>query len=212
MLDQSENNMPKKAVAYCRFSSENQREESIEGQKRAIQYYAKENGFEIVFVYVDRARSGKSAQRPQFQQMIEDCKTNGVQAVLVYKLDRFSRDTADALHYEEILSEYDITLISVMEKLDASPTGNLMKTIIMGMNSFYVENMATDILRGMKENALQCLTTGGIAPLGYRYENKKLAVEESEAEIVRLIFSLHDQGNGYGAILDVYLTTIFYLL
>lgn len=82
----------KYAAIYARFSSDNQREESIDAQVRAITKYANRNGYVIVKTYVDRAESENSDNRPEFQQMIEDSKLGIFSVAIVHKLDRFSRN------------------------------------------------------------------------------------------------------------------------
>lgn len=91
------------AVIYARYSSDNQREESIEGQLRECKEYADQNGITVVRTYIDRALSAKTDSRPQFQQMIHDSATHTFEAVLVWKLDRFSRNRYDSAHYKRIL-------------------------------------------------------------------------------------------------------------
>lgn len=190
------------AVGYCRFSSNNQREESIDAQKRAIKYFAKQEGYNIIRFYEDKALSGKTDNRPAFQQMMEDIAKKEFQVVIVHKLDRFSRDIADSMQYEKKLRQAGIDLISVMEKLDSTPAGKLMKVIIAGINSFYVDNLAIEVFKGLKENAYNCQTTGGKPPLGYDIVNKKYVINETEAGAVKLIFEMYDQGYGYGAIVN----------
>ena len=85
-----------KAVAYARYSTEMQREESIEAQLRAIQEYAEKNNMLIIRQYIDRAKSATSDKRPEFLQMIADAKEHTFNAVVVHKLDRFSRDRYDS--------------------------------------------------------------------------------------------------------------------
>ncbi len=189
------------AVGYCRFSSNNQREESIDAQKRAIKYFSQQEGYNILRFYEDRAISGKTDNRPSFQQMMEDVEKGEFEIVIVHKLDRFSRDAADAVNYEKRLKLHGVQLVSVMEKLDNSPTGNLMKMIITAINSFYVANLALEIGKGLKENALKAETTGGTPPLGYDIIDKKYVINENEADAVRLLFQMYDQGYGYGAII-----------
>ena len=79
------------AVIYARYSSDSQREESIEGQIRECTEYAKRNGITILGTYIDRALSARSADRPEFQRMIKDAEKELFEIVLVWKLDRFSR-------------------------------------------------------------------------------------------------------------------------
>ena len=91
-------------VIYARYSSDNQREESIEGQLRECKEYAEKNGILIVGTYIDRAFSAKTDHRPQFQQMIRDSKKGLFDTILVWKLDRFSRNRYDSAYYKRILN------------------------------------------------------------------------------------------------------------
>ena len=94
-----------KAVIYARYSSDNQREESIEGQIRECTEYAVRNDITILSSYVDRALSARTADRPEFQRMIADSEKGLFDVVLVWKLDRFSRDRYDSAHYKHILKK-----------------------------------------------------------------------------------------------------------
>jgi len=193
----------KNAVAYARFSSDNQREESIDAQVRAIKYYATQCGYDIVKVYADRAKSGRTSDRPEFLKMIADSSQNNFEAVIVHKLDRFSRNSTDTLNFERELKINGVELVSVNERLDNSPEGALMKMIITGMNEFYSKNLAREVMKGLKENAYNCKSTGGRSPLGYDIgPDKSYVINEREAEAVRLIFNMYDNGQGYGEILD----------
>ena len=91
------------AVIYARYSSDNQREESIEGQIRECTAYAEKNGITIVKHYIDRAISAKTDNRPQFQQMIKDSDKKLFDIVLVWKLDRFARNRYDSARYKTCL-------------------------------------------------------------------------------------------------------------
>ena len=88
------------AVIYARYSSDNQREESIEGQIRECTAYAEKNGITIVKHYIDRAISAKTDNRPEFQQMIKDSDKKLFDIVLVWKLDRFARNRYDSARYK----------------------------------------------------------------------------------------------------------------
>ena len=84
------------AVIYARYSSHNQREESIEGQLKVCNEFAKKNGYTIVGEYIDRALSGTSDARPDFLRMIDDSNKKGFEYVIVYQLDRFARNRYDS--------------------------------------------------------------------------------------------------------------------
>lgn len=194
---------PLKAVSYARFSSDNQREESIDAQQRAISDFAARNGIEIVAEYVDRAYSARSDQRPEFQQMISDAKSGRFQVVLVHKLDRFSRDRYDSAYYRHELKKHGVTVRSVIENLDDSPESVILQSVIEGMNEYYSRNLARETMKGLKENAYNGKHTGGMPPLGYRVdpETMKIKIDENEANAVRLIFSMADEGKKYPDIL-----------
>ena len=102
----------KRAVAYARFSSDLQREESIEAQLRAIQAYCNEHDFVLLTVYADRGISGTSDKRPEFQRMIKDSANKQFDAVIVHKLDRFARNRYDSAFYKNILKFSIISKIS----------------------------------------------------------------------------------------------------
>ena len=93
------------AVIYARYSSDNQREESIEGQIRECTAYAEKNGITIVKHYIDRAISAKTDNRPEFQQMIKDSDKKLFDIVLVWKLDRFPRNRYDSARYKTQLKK-----------------------------------------------------------------------------------------------------------
>lgn len=192
-------------VAYARFSSHNQTEKSIEAQVREISAYASVSGYNLIKVYADNARSGYSADRPEFQKMIQDSNTGMFNAVLVHKYDRFGRDADDAAYYERQLRKNGVLLISVEEKLDTStPEGVLLKRMIQSINEFYGKNLAREVMKGMKTNALKALHNGGTPALGYDVaHDKTYRIVESEAVIVRVIFSMYADGYSYPEIISL---------
>ena len=92
-----------KAVIYARYSSDNQREESIEGQIRECTAFAEKNRITILRHYIDRAFSAKTDNRPEFQNMVQDSAKGLFDTVLVWKLDRFARNRYDSAHYKAVL-------------------------------------------------------------------------------------------------------------
>ena len=91
------------AFIYARYSSDGQREESIEGQLRECKEYAEKNNITVLGTYIDRALSAKTDNRPQFQQMIKDSGKHLFDAIIVWKLDRFARNRYDSAHYKSVL-------------------------------------------------------------------------------------------------------------
>ena len=207
-MNHQRNDLPNQSItygaAYYRFSSDNQREESIEAQMRAVHEYAERNGIVIVSEYTDRAKSAVSDQRPEFQRMITDSANGSFTVAIVHKLDRFSRDRYDSAYYKRTLKRNGVSLLSVTENLDGSPESIIMESVLEGMAEYYSKNLAREVMKGMKENAYQGKHTGGIPPLGYDVdkESKTYIINEHEANAVRLIFARVLEHVGYGTIID----------
>ena len=191
--------MRKKAVCYARFSSSKQREESIFIQLEKIKEYCQTHGLEIVAEYVDEAQSGTSDKRTNFQKLMSDAEAGEWDFVVVYKMDRFSRSVSDALHYQKHLQKFGVEILSVIEDFDNdTPEGGFFNLITMGMSQLYVQNLRRSVMAGLMQNAKRGIATGGIPPLGYDMdENKRLKINEAEAETVRIIFQMVSDGHSY---------------
>ena len=191
-----------KAFAYARFSSDQQREESIDAQLRAIREYANKNDIEIVREFTDEARSGTSDKRPGFLKMFEDLPIYKPDFVIVHKLDRFSRDRYDSAYYRRIIKKAGARLVSVLEPLDDSPESIILESVLEGMAEYYSRNLARETLKGLKETAYKCEHTGGLPPLGYDVVNRKYVINRAEAAVVRKIFHMYADGKSYDRILE----------
>ena len=183
-----------KAVIYARYSSDNQREESIEGQIRECTEYAKYNDIEVVGHYIDRAYSAKTDKRPDFQRMIKDSAKKNFQLVIVWKLDRFARNRYDSAIYKAALKKNGVRVISVTEHITDDATGGLMESIFEGFAEYYSAELAEKTKRGMKENALKGKWNGGQIPFGYMVKDSYLAIDETLAPIVRKLFEMCADG------------------
>ncbi len=192
------------AAIYARYSSNNQREESIDAQIRAIKDYAHRNGIIITKIYTDEARSATTDNRPNFLRMIKDSEFDLFDAVIVHKLDRFSRDRYDSAHYKRLLKKNGVKIISVLEHLDDSPESIMLESVLQGMAEYYSKNLAREVMKGMNETALQCKHTGGLPPLGYNVDpsNKKYVINLEEAKAIKIIFEMYTEGYGYSPIID----------
>lgn len=193
----------KKIAIYARYSSDNQREESIEAQIRAINEFCEKNNYKVIKIYTDEAKSATSDNRPEFQQMIKDSNTGIFDIVVVHKLDRFSRDRYDSAFYKRELKKNNVQLVSVLENLDDSPESIILESVLEGMAEYYSANLSREVMKGMKETAYQCKHTGGIPPLGYNVDkDKNYIINDLEADIVKAIFEMCYKGNSYSEILD----------
>lgn len=189
------NNTISRAVIYARFSSERQRDESIEDQMRVCAEYAERNGIEVVRTYADRAISGRTDHRPQFLQMVHDASMLDIQAVIVYKLDRFSRDQYDAAIYKKQLSVSGVRVVSATENVPETPEGIILEKLLEGMAAYYSANLAQNVKRGMEGNALNG-KVNGVPPYGYRKGiDGRFEIDEEQAAVVREIYDRYNYGN-----------------
>ena len=181
-------------VIYARFSSDRQRDESIEDQVAVCSQWAASNGLAVVMVYADRAISGTSDERPEFRRMVSDSASGAFGTVVVYKLDRFARDRFDGAFYRKTLRDRGVALQSAMESIPEGPEGAILESVIEGYNEYYSRNLAQNVLRGMTGNARKCLTNGNKV-YGYRTgADGRYEVDPEEAEIVRGAFELASMG------------------
>lgn len=182
---------------YLRYSSNRQTEQSVEGQLRRLLLYCVANHFRVAAVYVDRGLSAhsKPESRPAFQQMIHDSRLSEWKAVLVYKLDRFSRNREYAALCRIELRKHGCSIVSATEDIANNAEGRLMEAIIEGMAEFYSAELAQKVVRGMEESARKCNSVGGTTPLGYKIENKKLVIDPLTAPIVQEAFQRYAAGD-----------------
>ena len=183
------------AVIYARYSSDNQREESIEGQIRECTAYAEKNGITVVKHYIDRALSAKTDNRPDFQQMIKDSEKRLFDIVLVWKLDRFARNRYDSAHYEYQLERNHVKLVSATEPISDSPAGIMVKSMLTGMAEYYSAELSEKVVRGMTENVLKGKYNGGTIPIGFKVDEEKFfQVDPLKAPFVVEAFQRYNDG------------------
>ena len=184
-------------VIYARFSSHSQTEQSIEGQLRVCHAYAAQHNYTVIAEYIDRAISGKTDDRPQFQQMIADSSKHLFEGVLVYQLDRFARNRYDSATYKQKLKKNGVRVFSAKENIADDPSGILMESVLEGMAEYYSAELALKIKRGMDINGEKCLVTGGGTALGYKVDKdtKKYVLDDATAPIVKRIFEMYADGS-----------------
>ena len=186
-----------RAAIYIRYSSENQRDGySVEYQEEECRRFCEAEGLKVSAVYVDEAQSGKtSANRTSFFRLLSDVKAGEFEAVVVYKYSRFARNLLEATLYRQQIEKAGARLVSAMERIDDStPEGRMMRNVILAMDEYYSENLATFVASSMHTAAQKGKYLGGIAPFGYRIEGGEYVIEESEAETIRRAFSLRASG------------------
>lgn len=182
----------KRGVIYSRYSSNNQTEQSIEGQERVCLAYAKDHDILVVNKYADRAISGRTDNRPDFQRMLKDAAEHVFDAVIVYKTDRFARNKYDSAIYKSKLRKLGIELHYAAEAIPDGPEGIILESLLEGIAEYYSAELSQKIKRGMHESAIKGHATGGGLALGYDIApDKSFVVNEDEATIVRKIFDLY---------------------
>jgi len=190
------------AVIYARYSSHAQREESIEGQLRECQAYARRENISIVGEYIDRAVSGRTDEREGFQRMIRDAEGRRFEAVIVYALDRFARNRYDSAIYKARLKKCGVRVLYAKTSIPDSPEGIILESVMEGYAEYYSENLKVHVRRGMHENALEAKSNGGNIPLGFRIVDHRYVIEPVGAAIVKDIFNRYASGEAPSKIVD----------
>ena len=184
-----------KAVIYARYSSENQREESIDGQIRECYAFARKNNISVIAEYIDRAFSAKTDRRPDFQRMIKDSTKKNFNLVLVWKLDRFARNRYDSANYKATLKRNGVKVMSVTESISEGSEGILLESVLEGMAEYYSAELSEKVLRGHHENALKCRYNGGTLPIGFSIDkDKNYNVDPITSPYIVEAFTMYDEG------------------
>lgn len=187
----------KKAFIYTRVSTSIQVEGySLEAQEESIRKYCKYNDITIEHHYSDAGKSGtKIKGRTEFQNMMQDIQDGAdVQYVIVFKLSRFGRNTADVLNSVQILQDYGVNLICVEDSIDTSqPSGKFVVTVLAAVAEIDRENIIAQTKAGREQKASEGGWNGGHSPYGYNLINGELQVDEEEAVLIKEIFSLYTE-------------------
>ncbi len=184
-----------KGVIYARYSSDNQREESIEGQLRECKDYAERNGITILGTYIDRALSAKTDNRPEFQKMIKDSAKGLFDVVLVWKLDRFARNRYDSARYKNLLKKNGVKVISARENISEGSEGIILEAMLEGYAEYYSAELSEKVIRGLTDNALKCKYNGGTVPMGYYIDEQQFyQIDPKTAPVVLEMFTKYSEG------------------
>ena len=178
-------------VLYGRYSSHSQKDISIEQQFEKGYELAAEYGINIVGTYADRAVSGRTDKRKEFQRMMREIpKFSSVRYVIAWKSNRMGRNMLEALVNEAKLQDMGVRVLYVEEDFDDTAAGRFAARSMMNVNQFYSENMAEDIKRGLYDNADKCMVANGRLPYGYKSdEDLHYVIDEPKAAIVQEIFT-----------------------
>jgi site-specific DNA recombinase len=198
-----------KVALYARVSSEKQDTDlSISAQLRALREYANRNGHQVVKEFVDEAETGRTTARPAFREMVALARrpNKPFEQILVWKYSRFARSREDSIVFKAMLKKAGVTVVSINEPFDDTPTGRLLEAIIESLDEFYSDNLGEEVTRGMRESAARGFYLSSRPPYGYRKmkvadgnkERTKLEPLLDKASIVAAAFN--DALNGKGLI------------
>lgn len=181
---------------YLRYSSSGQSDQSIEGQLRDCRAFCKANHYRIVAIYIDRATTARKdvEKRIHLMEMIADSAKQNWDYVVVWKLDRFSRNRNDSAIMKMRLRKNGVKVLSATEHLSDNPESILLESVLEGMAEFFSAELSQKVTRGMRESALKCHSVGGHVPLGYKIKDHKLVVDPDTAHIVQEAFALYANG------------------
>ena len=182
------------AVIYARYSSTQQTENSIDGQLLECRRFAEYHGYTILAEYIDRAKSGTSAEeRTDFLRMIADAKKQQFAFVIVYRFDRFARNRYDSVVYKRQLATSGVRVISTAEAVTDGPDGAILEAMYEAMDEAYSRRLSTITLRGIREAARKGIWCSAV-PFGYGTEDKRLVIDDREAAAVREIYTQYAEG------------------
>jgi len=185
-----------KLVGYCRVSTNNQKEEgTIEIQEKSLKQYANKNNYELIKIFKDEGISGSNEleNRPGLAELFSYAEDNKeIEGVLIFKLDRLARDLYIQEHLIKKLEGLNKKLISIKEPhLESNDPMRKAFRQFMGIVSELEKAFITMRLSGGRINKAQKGGyAGGATALGYKTKNKKLIIDEKQAEIIRMIFKM----------------------
>lgn len=192
-------------VIYARFSSHGQNEQSIESQIRTCTEFAESKGLKVVNVYSDKAKTGTNDKRPDFQLMMKDAASGTFKYIIVYMMDRFSRNRRDSIMYKEMLKEkYGVKVLSALEPISEDEGGEFYEMFLEWNAEKYSKRLSKRIKDGIDtsiENGTYC---GGKLIYGYKLIDTektgkkgvihKVEIDEEQAKIVKYVFEQYDKG------------------
>lgn len=171
---------------------------SIEQQVAECQKFAYSRNLHVIEVYADKAVSGRTDRRPNFQRMMKDAAKGKFQYVVAWKTNRMGRNMLDAMINDTRLRDLDVRCLYTEEDFDDTDSGRFALRNMMNVNQFYSENMAEDIMRGLMDNARKCMVNNGRLPLGYKKgDDGRYAIEPKGAEIGKEIYERFYAGESF---------------
>lgn len=184
----------KNAVIYARYSSHGQNEQTIDGQIRVCKEFAEKLHLNVINIYSDKHKTGTDVNRPAFQKMISDAKTQTFDCIIVYMLDRFARNRYYSTMYNGMLERLGIQVISATENISESEEGEFYKMFLEWNAERYSKRLGRRVGEGITTSVANGTYTGGRIILGYKVENKKVFIDSDNVDTVKYIFEAYAKG------------------
>ena len=210
-LSQKEEDVRNRAVIYARYSSDRQKEASIEQQVKECMDYITRKGYSLVRVYSDSAKSASHdvEKRSEFLKLIDDSKYGEFDVVVSYALDRISREEHGGFYgYENTLNKNGVRIEYATQVFDDGYGGEISKAVHVTMAAEYVAQLRKNVVRGMRDNVMKGnYNGGGRLPIGIRIVddgkgNKRYTPDEAVAPLVEQAFKLYVMGKSSKEIAD----------
>jgi site-specific DNA recombinase len=188
-----------RCAIYTRVSTEQGLEQdfnSLDAQYDASQAYIRSQahaGWTAVRTkYDDGGFSGGNTDRPALQRLLADVRSGKVNVIVVYKVDRLTRSLADFAKLVELFDAHKVSFVSVTQQFNTTTSmGRLTLNVLLSFAQFEREVTSERIRDKIAASKRKGLWVGGMAPLGYDTKDRKITVNEGEAEAVRTIFRLY---------------------
>lgn len=181
-------------VIYARYSSSGQRDESIEGQLRDCHAFAERYNIRIIEEYCDRAMTGTSDRRPEFQRMIRDSSKGQFNVVITWKNDRFARSRYDSAVYKAKLKQNGVRLLYAKESIPDGPEGIVLESVMEGFAEYYSANLSQNVKRGNYDSALKRQTLGQTVFGLRKGADKRFEIDPVTGPVVQRIFREYAAG------------------
>ena len=193
-----------KAAAYARYSTDRQTDNSIAYQLNGIREYCKKENIEIIHAYTDEAQTGTNADREGFDRLCNDAQIGLFDTVVIYDIQRGSRDVADWFIFRKEMYKLGVKVLSPNAQIGdlLNPDDFLLELLNVGLGQREVLATRQKVIAGQTARAKEGVFLGGIAPLGYDIVDQQYVINEREAKIVRTIFTMYASGKSYGDIVD----------
>jgi len=187
----------KMKIGYCRVSTESQ-DISLDLQETKIKQYAELSDLENILIMQDKA-SGKSLNRPAMTEIINLVKSKKVSTIIIYKLDRLTRNISDLNNFIDLCNKYNVALISIKDSLDTkTASGRLVMNLLATVSQWERETIAERTAEALQQKKSNKTRYTNKAPFGFSFDSENNMVEEpTEQEVLKQMQDLRAKGLSY---------------